>query len=170
MVRRDAFVEAPSMPSVAVSRLSLSCALLLLASCGDSREPPQPNRQLLRFGEKGEAGFYLYRRGPMSSDYITVELGDGPKRPTLASIATCAYVAAKFQTEKDLEIRFYDSAYFVPGSTSRLGEFAASTPSLTTKSVVSVPSREELTELARNGYTVLDCQSAAGMDATLPSR
>lgn len=54
-----------------------------------------------------------------------------------------------------------------PGSTGRLTSPAAVTPEMSIRSTVKVPTAEEIAQLRQNGFTVLDCKSAANLDRTL---
>jgi hypothetical protein len=139
-----------------------------LYSCARSHGPIHPDKQLMTFADGGrKGGFFLYRRGPMGSDYITIEVDAGSQRATLASIATCAFVAARL-TARVLDIEFYNSDYFISDSRGQLSNFAATVPEMVIHSTVNIPSEEKLIELRNNGFTVLDCQSVAGLDRTLP--
>ncbi|HMN45390.1 MAG TPA: hypothetical protein PKE27_12480 [Povalibacter sp.] len=141
--------------------------VLALCSCARQQEPPRPDKELLAFSNAGQqGGFYLYRRGPMGSDYITLEIGSGGERATVSSISTCAFVAVRL-VGGQLEANFYNSSYFIPGSIDRLASLAAVTPDMSIRSTVKVPTAEEIAQLRQNGFTVLDCKSAANLDRTL---
>ncbi|MEO8062871.1 MAG: hypothetical protein ABI821_08985 [Pseudomonadota bacterium] len=155
-----------------ISWLLITSGLCVLVVCSCSREQPpvHPDKQLLTFTEGANQGaFYLYRRGPIGSDYITLEVSDGKGKATLASISTCLFVAARF-ARGVLEIQFYNSDCFIPDSRGRLLNLAADAPDLAIHSAVHLPSTEKVKELRDNGFVVLDCETSAKMDHTLEDR
>jgi hypothetical protein len=122
-------------------------SFITMVSCAEAtREKVQ---QIVSSG--GEYGYYIYRRGAYSTNFMTIERSSGAE--SLVSISYCDAVAARFAGNK------VDVAGF--NARMSLGRLDLSSPSQRTEIRLVAygrpPTAGELQSLAKQDFTIVNC-------------
>lgn len=132
----------------------IGAVFLALASCS---ETPLATKITDIGGAATGAAFYIYRPGGTLDDYISLEIKRGEARRTVLSISSCSLVAAR-AGDGVIDATIYRSNFSGKSYPVSTGAATAERSLTTTiRSVDGAPNASDVSQLKRDGFTVIGC-------------